>query len=144
MSATSISLCTLFTQPFSLYILLNMLNPFLKHTLQYYFVCVGEHEGWKVVGLTRLSPIFPFTLLNYAYGVTKVKFSHYVLASWIGMMPGTILYVYVGSLGKAAASSNGKTPLEWTFYGLGLLATIIVTVYVTKIAKRALNKKIHA
>ncbi|NCF88388.1 MAG: hypothetical protein GWQ08_23180 [Verrucomicrobiaceae bacterium] len=101
-------------------------------------------EGWKVVGLTRLSPIFPFTLLNYAYGVTKVKFSHYVLASWIGMMPGTILYVYVGSLGKAAASSNGKTPLEWTFYGLGLLATIIVTVYVTKIAKRALNKKIHA
>ncbi|MCH1503174.1 TVP38/TMEM64 family protein [Verrucomicrobiales bacterium] len=101
-------------------------------------------EGWKVVGLTRLSPIFPFTLLNYAYGVTKVKFSHYVLASWIGMMPGTILYVYVGSLGKAAASSSGKTPLEWTFYGLGLLATIIVTVYVTKIAKRALNKKIHA
>ena len=101
-------------------------------------------EGWKVVGLTRLSPIFPFTLLNYAYGVMKVKFSHYVLASWIGMMPGTILYVYVGSLGKAAASSNGKTPLEWTFYGLGLLATIIVTIYVTKIAKRALNKKIQA
>ena len=101
-------------------------------------------EGWKVVGLTRLSPIFPFTLLNYAYGVTKVKFSHYVLASWIGMMPGTILYVYVGSLGKAAASSSGKSPLEWTFYGLGLLATIVVTVYVTKIAKLALNKKINA
>ena len=101
-------------------------------------------EGWKVVGLTRLSPIFPFTLLNYAYGVTKVKFTHYVLASWIGMMPGTILYVYVGSLGKAAASSNGKSPLEWTFYGMGLLATIIVTVYVTKIAKQALDKKINA
>jgi len=101
-------------------------------------------EGWKVVGLTRLSPIFPFTLLNYAYGVTKVKFTHYVLASWIGMMPGTILYVYVGSLGKAAASSNNKSPLEWSFYGMGLLATIVVTVYVTKIAKRALDKKIKA
>ena len=101
-------------------------------------------EGWKVVGLTRLSPVFPFTLLNYAYGVTKVKFTHYVLASWIGMMPGTILFVYVGSLGKAAASSEGKSALEWTFYGVGLLATIIVTIYVTKIAKQALNKKIEA
>ncbi len=101
-------------------------------------------EGWKVVGLTRLSPVFPFTLLNYAYGVTRVKFTHYVLASWIGMMPGTILFVYVGSLGKAAASSEGKSALEWTFYGVGLLATIIVTIYVTKIAKQALNKKIEA
>ena len=98
-------------------------------------------EGWKVVGLTRLSPIFPFTLLNYAYGVTQVKFSHYVLASWIGMMPGTVLYVYIGSLGKVAAS-EGKTPFEWAMYGVGLLATIVVTVYVTKLAKRALDKKI--
>ena len=97
-----------------------------------------------MVGLTRLSPVFPFTLLNYAYGVTRVKFTHYVLASWIGMMPGTILFVYVGSLGKAAASSEGKSALEWTFYGVGLLATIIVTIYVTKIAKQALNKKIEA
>lgn len=99
-------------------------------------------EGWKVVGLTRLSPIFPFTLLNYAYGITKVKFNHFVLASWIGMMPGTILYVYIGSLGQAAVGGEGKSPLQWALYGVGLLATILVTVYVTKIAQRALKKKI--
>ncbi len=99
-------------------------------------------EGWKIVGLTRLSPIFPFTLLNYAYGVTRVKFTHYLLASWIGMLPGTVLYVYIGSLGKAASEAGSKTTTEWVAYGVGLAATLAVTVFVTKIAKRALNAKI--
>ncbi|MEM7384740.1 MAG: TVP38/TMEM64 family protein [Verrucomicrobiota bacterium] len=102
-----------------------------------------ESEGWKIVGLTRLSPVFPFTLLNYAYGVTKVKLSHYVPASWIGMMPGTVLYVYVGSLGKAASEAEGKSPAEWVMYGIGLIATLIVTIYVTKIARAALNSRIE-
>lgn len=97
-------------------------------------------EGWKIVGLTRLSPVFPFTLLNYAYGVTRVKFSHYLVASWIGMMPGTVLYVYLGSLGKAA--SEGKSPAQWAMYAVGLIATVVVTIYVTKIAKRALSSRI--
>ncbi|MHA1158787.1 MAG: TVP38/TMEM64 family protein, partial [Alphaproteobacteria bacterium] len=56
------------------------------------------NEGWKIVGLTRLSPLFPFTLLNYAFGLTQVKLRDFVLASWIGMMPGTVMYVYLGSL----------------------------------------------
>lgn len=99
-------------------------------------------EGWKIVGLTRLSPVFPFTLLNYAYGVTRVKFSHYLIASWIGMLPGTVLYVYIGSLGKAASEAGSKTTGEWIGYGVGLAATLAVTVFVTKIAKRALNAKI--
>src|SRR5713101_6080088 len=51
-------------------------------------------EGWKIVLLTRLSPVFPFTLLNYAFGLTRVKLSQYVLASWLGMIPGTVMYVY--------------------------------------------------
>lgn len=51
------------------------------------------NEGWKIVGLTRLSPVFPFTLLKYAFGLTQVKLRDYVLASWIGMMPGTVMYV---------------------------------------------------
>jgi len=55
------------------------------------------NEGWKIVGLTRLSPVFPFNLLNYAFGLTSVAFKDYFLASWIGMMPGTVMYVYVGS-----------------------------------------------
>jgi uncharacterized membrane protein YdjX (TVP38/TMEM64 family) len=102
------------------------------------------NEGWKIVGLTRLSPIFPFTLLNYAFGITRVKLSHYVLASWIGMMPGTVMYVYLGSLAKAAAGGRTRTVGEWVLYAVGLLATVVVTVFVTRIARQALAKKIEA
>ena len=100
------------------------------------------NEGWKIVGLTRLSPVFPFTLLNYAFGITRVKLGHYVLASWIGMMPGTVMYVYLGSLAKAASGERTRTTGEWMLYGVGLLATVVVTIFVTRIAKQALAKKI--
>ncbi|MDF1811882.1 MAG: TVP38/TMEM64 family protein [Verrucomicrobiales bacterium] len=100
-------------------------------------------QGWKIVGLTRLSPVFPFSLLNYAYGITKVKLRHYVLVSWIGMFPGTLLYVYIGSLGKAATESGSKSPAEWAMYGVGLLATVVVTIYITKISRKALQQKIE-
>lgn len=96
-------------------------------------------EGWKIVGLTRLSPVFPFTLLNYAFGLTRVKLRDYVLASWIGMMPGTVMYVYIGSLARAAGEK--KSPAEWALYGVGLVATIFVTVFVTRIARRALAER---
>jgi uncharacterized membrane protein YdjX (TVP38/TMEM64 family) len=75
-------------------------------------------EGFKIVLLTRLSPIFPFNLLNYAYGLTKVGFWPYVLASWLGMMPGTVLYVYIGTaageLAGAGEGSNRKALSEAT------------------------------
>ncbi len=102
-------------------------------------------EGWKIVGLTRLSPVFPFNLLNYAFGLTRVPLKDYFLASWIGMMPGTVMYVYAGSLiGDVAMigkTERSRTPLEWALYGAGLLATIGVTLYVTRIAKKALSQK---
>ena len=97
-------------------------------------------EGWKIVGLTRLSPAFPFSLLNYAFGLTQVSLRDYVLASWIGMMPGTVMYVYVGSLARAAGD-RARTPAEWVLYGIGLVATIAVTVVVTRLARRALAKR---
>jgi len=100
------------------------------------------NEGWKIVGLARLSPVFPFTLLNYAFGLTQVSLRDYVLASWIDMMPGTVMYVYLGSLAQAAAGERTRTPGEWALYGVGLLATVIVTVFVTRIAKQALAKRI--
>ena len=100
------------------------------------------NEGWKIVGLMRLSPVFPFTLMNYAFGLTRVKLGHYVLASWIGMMPGTVMYVYLGSLAKAASGERTRTTGEWVLYGVGLLATVVVTVFVPRIAKQALAKKI--
>ncbi|MFW6313864.1 MAG: TVP38/TMEM64 family protein [Spirochaetota bacterium] len=106
---------------------------------------VGE-EGWKIVGLTRLSPIFPFNLLNYAYGLTKVSLRHYFFASWIGMFPGTVMYVYIGSLAGSLASVGTEERLrttgEWILYGVGLVATVVVTLYVTRLARRALSRKI--
>lgn len=102
------------------------------------------NEGWKIVGLTRLSPIFPFTLLNYAFGLTQVSLRDFVLASWIGMMPGTVMYVYLGSLAQAASSERTRSTGEWALYGVGLLATVIVTVFVTRIAKQALAQRISA
>jgi pyruvate/2-oxoglutarate dehydrogenase complex dihydrolipoamide dehydrogenase (E3) component/uncharacterized membrane protein YdjX (TVP38/TMEM64 family) len=99
-------------------------------------------EGWKIVLLTRLSPVFPFTLLNYAFGLTRVKLSHYVLASWLGMIPGTVMYVYLGSLVNVGAGHRQRTTGEWVLYGVGLLATVLVTVFVTRLAREALAKKI--
>lgn len=98
-------------------------------------------EGWKIVGLTRLSPAFPFALLNYAFGLTRVTLRDYVLASWIGMMPGTVMYVYVGSLARVGAESEKKSPPELALYSVGLLATLAVTVFITRIARRALAKR---
>jgi uncharacterized membrane protein YdjX (TVP38/TMEM64 family) len=103
-------------------------------------------QGAKLIFLLRLSPVIPFNLSNYFYGLTGVRFWPYVLASWIGMMPGTFLYVYIGTAGKAAiTAAAGGEPLKhgwqyWTFLGVGLAATIVVTIWVTKIARDALKK----
>jgi uncharacterized membrane protein YdjX (TVP38/TMEM64 family) len=103
-------------------------------------------EGWKIVLLTRLSPAFPFNLLNYAFGLTRVSLRDFALASWIGMMPGTVMYVYLGSLAGDLASlgagRGSRTPAEWALYAVGLLATVAVTVYVTRIARGALERRI--
>ncbi len=104
-------------------------------------------EGWKIVGLTRLSPIFPFNLLNYAFGVTQVSLRDYFFASWIGMMPGTVMYVYLGSLGKDLATLGTQqqpSTLQWLLRIVGLIATVLVTVYVTRLAKTALDNKIDS
>ena len=105
-------------------------------------------EGWKIVGLLRLSPVFPFSLLNYGLGVTRVGLRDYVLASWLGMLPGTVMYVYVGSLLGAALFSGAKvertrTPAEWALYGFGLIATVAVTILITRIAKKALAARLR-
>ncbi|HYL57686.1 MAG TPA: TVP38/TMEM64 family protein [Candidatus Acidoferrales bacterium] len=102
-------------------------------------------EGWKIVILTRLSPVFPFNLLNYAYGLTRVTLGDYFFASWAGMIPGTILYVYIGALSGdlagAAGSGSANTPMSWVVKGVGLLATVGVVIYATRIGARALREK---
>jgi len=105
------------------------------------------HEGFKIVLLTRLSPVFPFVLLNYAYGLTKVKFRDYFLASWIGMLPGTVMYVYLGSglrdLADALSGKTGGGTSERIFFWIGLAITIAVAVFVTRIARRALKTAVE-
>ncbi len=97
---------------------------------------IGQ-RGWKIVALLRLSPLLPFNLSNYLYGITRVGFWPYVAASWAGMLPGTFLYVYLGAAGKAAAG-GGDNPWKWVLFGAGLLATIGVTVWISRVAKRAI------
>lgn len=103
-------------------------------------------QGAKLVFLLRLSPVIPFNLSNYFYGLTGVKFWPYVLASWIGMMPATFLFVYIGTAGKAAVSAaagGGAVTYDWQYWtlmGVGLAATIAVTIWATRIARDALRK----
>jgi uncharacterized membrane protein YdjX (TVP38/TMEM64 family) len=102
-------------------------------------------EGAKLIFLLRLSPVIPFSLSNYFYGLTAVRFWPYVLASWLGMIPGTFLYVYVGAASKAAVgAATGEAVRHgweyWSFLGIGLIATVAVTVWVTRIAQKALQR----
>src|ERR671933_2602591 len=101
-----------------------------------------SQEGFKIVFLTRLCPLFPFNLLNYALGITQVSLKDYCLGSF-GMIPGTIMYVYLGSLacecaleGTTIQTTNPTTEVaKWIMRVLGVSATVLVTVYVTQIAQ---------
>lgn len=102
------------------------------------------HSGFKIVLLTRLSPLFPFNLLNYAFGITGVGLKDYAIAS-IGMLPATVMYVYIGSLAGdiARIGSDNQSPdptFQWAIRIISLIATIAVTLYVTNIARKAIEE----
>ena len=97
-------------------------------------------EGWKIVFWARLSPIIPFFLLNYALGLTKIRLHTYIISSWAGMIPGTVLYTYIGSLGKTILTAK-RSPIDWVYLGIGLIATVSVTVLISRIAKKSLTVK---
>lgn len=104
---------------------------------------VGD-QGFRIVMLLRLSPVFPFTFLNYALGLTGVKGRSYVLASFIGMLPATFLYTYLGSLVTsvtelASAPAQGAADAQSIFVWGGFAVTVMVTAYVTYLARRALR-----
>ncbi len=100
--------------------------------------------GWKIIALLRLSPAVPFSLGNYLYGTTSIPFWPYALASWLAMLPGTFMYVYLGYAGRAslgaASGGGGKSPAQWALLVVGLMATVVVTVYVTRVARKAIKE----
>ncbi len=104
------------------------------------------NEGFKIVLLTRLSPVFPFNVLNYLYSLTSVSFWRFFFASWIGMFPGTVMYVYFGagmkSLTEVATGEVESNAAQRVFFWIGLAVTIAVTVFVTRLARKALKNAV--
>jgi len=103
-----------------------------------------RHEGFVIVFLARLSPAFPFNVLNYGLALTAVRLRDYVLASWLGMLPGTVLYVYLGAAagdlrqllsGDVDSGLAGRVLLVG-----GLIATVVLTAVITRKATRALGR----
>jgi uncharacterized membrane protein YdjX (TVP38/TMEM64 family) len=121
----------------------------IEHRLKFRALdrAIGTHGFWTVF-LTRLSPAIPFSWLNYAYGITAVRSRDYILASWVGMLPGTLLYVYAGSaiadVSRALAghARTGRTGEVLLWVGLG--ATVVVTALITHFARREIARELHA
>ena len=108
------------------------------------FVAIDQavaHSGFKIVLLARLSPLFPFNLLNYAFGITGVSFKEYALAS-IGMLPATVMYVYIGSIAgdvaRIGSEDQSTDAIKWGIRIIGFIATVAVTVYTTRLAQKAI------
>ena len=100
-------------------------------------------QGRKIVFLLRLSPVFPFNLLNYGLGLTQVHFVDYLIAS-LGMLPGTLLFVYSGKLAGDVAALAGGAPVRkgagyYAVLAIGLVATVLVTMLITRTARKALS-----
>lgn len=107
------------------------------------FVAIDKsvaEEGWRIVFLTRLCPIFPFFLMNYAYGLTRISLRDYVLATWIGIIPGSTLFVYIGSL--ARVGDQQSSPMGWALKGFILVTAVLAFAYLDKVARRVLSSKI--
>lgn len=99
-----------------------------------------SEDGWKIVLLLRLSPLVPFNLQNYFFGITEIKFWQYMVATFVGIIPGVILYLYLGAAGGALTGDSEWGTAQWIFFGVGLAATIAMAVLVTTKAKKKLEQ----
>jgi len=97
------------------------------------------NQGAKIVLLVRLAPIFPFTYINYAFGLTGIATLPYVLASLVGMLPGTFAYVYLGAAAAGAAAGNVDTTRKLVQI-VGAIAALVVTIFVARLATRAIRE----
>ena len=103
-------------------------------------------EGWKIVGLVRLSPVFPFTPTNFLFGLTRIPLHQFVAITWVSILPLTSMFVYVGTvIGDLTQISARPIPggtLRWVITGIGLFSTVLVTFFVTRIARKALASQL--
>uniref|UniRef100_A0A5B6Z8U7 VTT domain-containing protein n=1 Tax=Davidia involucrata TaxID=16924 RepID=A0A5B6Z8U7_DAVIN len=117
----------------------------LKNYPKFQAVAIAiQRSGFKIVLLLRLAPLLPFNMLNYLLSVTPVHLGEYILASWVGMMPITFALVYVGTtlkdLSDVTHGWNEVSTTRWVFMVSGFLISVIIMVYVTKVAKEALDE----
>ncbi|MEN9518267.1 MAG: hypothetical protein RLZZ381_855 [Cyanobacteriota bacterium] len=90
-------------------------------------------KGWKIVFLTRLSPIVPSNVLNYGFSLTKINFWQYLFVSWLAMLPVIALYVYFASVGTNLLSSDRNDPKQITASIIGLITSLMAIAYTTKL-----------
>ena len=104
-------------------------------------------DGWRIVCLTRLSPVMPFSLINYTLGVTSISAWRFLIATEFGAVPATLVYVYIGTLignlARLGPEIRQHRPLEYVVQGAGLIVAIAVTLYVARLASRALKTHLH-
>ncbi|SHE65975.1 Uncharacterized membrane protein YdjX, TVP38/TMEM64 family, SNARE-associated domain [Microbulbifer donghaiensis] len=111
---------------------------------------IGEvirKEGWRMIMLTRLVPLFPFKLSNYFFGLTPVRLRDFVLGNAIGIIPLTLHNVYVGSIAAdltTMGQMEERTPVQWALYGIGFVLAVIAVIGLTRMARRALKEKIES
>lgn len=109
---------------------------------------VVEREGWKIIVLTQLHPLFPTSLINYFYGLTRIRFRTFMFWTSVGRAPGLFLYVYVGTLGQLGLNlARGKTHprmVEYWTWGGAFVATALLLVLVSRMAFRAIQRSHNA
>jgi uncharacterized membrane protein YdjX (TVP38/TMEM64 family) len=106
-----------------------------------------RQSGWRLVALLRLSPAIPFNLQNYLYGLTAIQFWPCALATFWAMMPGTFLYVYLGYWGRwtwQGTTTDQRSSGEWFLLGLGLVATVGLTIYLSRLARHIMRQRLSS
>ncbi len=125
----------------SRYLVRDSVQKFAKSNPRFQAIdqAIGEN-GWKIVGLLRLNPLIPFNISNYFYGITAIPFWQYVLVSAIGMLPGALLYAYLGAVGKATLGVESPPSTgHYLLLGIGLAATVAGTIIISRLARNALK-----
>ena len=94
-------------------------------------------DGWKVVAMMRLTPVLPFTAKNYFFGLTKIGLGAYALATAAGMLPGLLVKVYLGAVGRAVVGM--RDPLQWAMLAIGLAASVAIMLWLGRFSRRRLH-----